>query len=97
MAVRVSIMCLSQRAQRSKKFDLARNFRSRSKFLISLENVNLDVSASPQKIGPLENFILDRNFQSRPKSRIFLIFGPSGFSCPNILSGPGVFDFACSD
>ena len=28
--------------------------------------------------GALENFILDRNFQSRSKSRIFLIFGPSG-------------------
>ena len=28
--------------------------------------------------GSLENFILDRNFQSRSKSRIFLIFGPSG-------------------
>ena len=39
----------SQRAQRSKKFDLDRNFQSRSKFLISLENLNLDVSISPQK------------------------------------------------
>ena len=28
--------------------------------------------------GSLENFILDRNFQSRSKSRILLIFGPSG-------------------
>ena len=28
--------------------------------------------------GSLENFILARNFQSRSKSRIFLIFGPSG-------------------
>ena len=28
--------------------------------------------------GSLEKFILDRNFQSRSKSRIFLIFGPSG-------------------
>ena len=28
--------------------------------------------------GLLENFILARNFQSRSKSRIFLIFGPSG-------------------
>ena len=54
-----------------------------AKFLISLENVNLDVSISPQKNraavgGSLENFILDRNFQSRSKSRNFLIFGPSG-------------------
>ena len=51
--------------------------------MISLENFNLDVSISPQKNtiavgGSLENFILDRNFQSRSKSRIFLIFGPSG-------------------
>ena len=29
--------------------------------------------------GSLENFILARNFQSRSKSRMFLIFGPSGF------------------
>ena len=28
--------------------------------------------------GSLENVILARNFQSRSKSRIFLIFGPSG-------------------
>ena len=28
--------------------------------------------------GSLENFILARNVQSRSKSRIFLIFGPSG-------------------
>ena len=43
----------TQRAQRSKKFDLDRNFQSRSKFLIfKLENFNLDVSISPQKIGP---------------------------------------------
>ena len=64
-----------------KKFNLARNFQSRSKFLISLENFNLDVSNSPQKIGPrgsLEIYILARNFQSRSKSRIFLIIGHSG-------------------
>ena len=65
---------LSQRAQRSKKFNLARNFQSRSKFLISLENFNLDVSISPQKIGPrwvarskisfsLEIFNLARNLE----------------------------------
>ena len=64
----------TQRAQRSKKFDLARNFQSRSKFLISLENFNLDVSISPQKIGPrwvarskisfsIEIFNLDRNLE----------------------------------
>ena len=75
----------TQRAQRSKIFDPDRNFWSRSKFLISLENFNLDVSISPQKIGPrvggsLENFILARNFQSRSKSRIFFdlwaLWGP---------------------
>ena len=43
---------LSQRAKRSKKFALARNFQSRSKFLISIAFYNLDVSNSPQKIGP---------------------------------------------
>ena len=32
--------------------------------------------------GALENFILDRNFQSRSKSRIFLIFGGSRDSPP---------------
>ena len=42
----------TQRAQRSKKFNLARNFQSRSKFSISLENFNLDVSISPTRIGP---------------------------------------------
>ena len=63
-----------QRAQRSKKIDLDRNFQSRSKFLISLENFNLDVSISPQKIGPqwvarskisfsIEIFNLDRNLE----------------------------------
>ena len=49
--------------------------------------------------GSLENFILDRNFQSRSKSRIFLIFGPSGMfigfflprttrGAPGIIRGP---------
>ena len=51
--------------------------------MISLENFDLDVSISPSKNraavgGSLENFILDRNFQSRSKSRIFLVLGPSG-------------------
>ena len=65
------------------KFDLDRNFQSRSKFLIALENFNLDVSISPQKIGPrwvarskisfsIEISNLDRNLE------FFLIFGPSG-------------------
>ena len=67
-----------------KKFDLDRDFQSRSKFLIfKLENFNLDVSISPRKIGSRwvarsKISFLDRNFQSRSKSRIFLIFGPSG-------------------
>ena len=56
------------------KFDLDRNFQSRSKFLIPLENFNLDVSIFPQKIGPrwvarskisfsIEIFNLDRNLE----------------------------------
>ena len=70
-------------AQRSKKLNPDRNLQSRSKFLIPLKNFNLEVTISPQKNraavgGSLENFILARNFQSRSKSRIFLIFGPSG-------------------
>ena len=75
---------LSRRAQRSKKFNLARNFQSRSKFLISLENFNLDVSNSSQKIRPrwvarskisfsLEIFNLAQNLE------FFWIFGPSGY------------------
>ena len=35
-----------------KTFNLARNFQSRSKFLIPLGYFDLDVSSSPQKIGP---------------------------------------------
>ena len=73
----------TQRAQRSKKFDLDRNFQSRSKFLISLENFNLDVSISPQKIGPrwvarskisfsIEILNLDRNLE------FFWSLGPLG-------------------
>ena len=66
----------TQRAQRSKKFDLDRNFQSRSKFLISLENSQSRCLDFPTKNraavgGSLETFILDRNFQSRSKSRIF--------------------------
>ena len=64
----------SQRAQRSKRINLDRNFQSRSKFLISLEIFNLDVSISPQKIGPrwvarskisfsIEIFNLDRHLE----------------------------------
>ena len=81
-----SVDLRTKRAQRSKKFDPDRNFWSRSKFLISLENFNLDVSISPQKNraavgGSLEKFILARNLQSRSRTRIFLIFGPSGKPC----------------
>ena len=68
------VKCLTQRAQRTKKFDLDRNFQSRSKSLISLENFDLDVSISPQKMGPrwvarskisfsIEIFNLDRNLE----------------------------------
>ena len=75
---------ISQRAQRSKKFD-------RSKFLISIEIFDLDRKFQSRRLdfptknraavgGSLENFIPARNFQSRSKSRIFLIFGPSGIS-----------------
>ena len=71
--LRTKIPC-SQRAQGSKKFDLGRNFQSRSKFLISLENFNLDVSISPRKIGlrwvarskisfSIEIFNIDRNLE----------------------------------
>ena len=73
----------TQRAQRSKKFDPDRNFWSRSKFLISLENFDLHVSISPQKIGPrwvaglkisfsLEIFNPDRNLE------FFWSLGPLG-------------------
>ena len=69
--------------QRSKKKDLDRNFQSRSKFLISLESFDLDVSISPQKIGPrwvarskisfsIEIFNLDRNLE------FFWSLGPLG-------------------
>ena len=44
--------------------------------------------------GSLENFILDRNFQSRSKSRVFLIFGPSGD--PRFAAGlPGLVISRC--
>ena len=59
-------------------FNLDRNFWSRSKILISMSRFPHKNRAAVG--GSLENFILDRNFQSRSKSRIFLIFGPSGFS-----------------
>ena len=88
----------TQRAQRSKKFDLDRNFWSRSKFLIPLENFNLDISISPQKIGPrwtarlkisfsLEIFNLARNLE------IFWSLGPLGtdFSRIFILEPPDFF------
>ena len=61
-----------QRAQRSNKFDLDRNVQSRSKFLISLENFNIDISISPQKIGPrwVTRSWLARRFHSRSKFSI---------------------------
>ena len=73
----------SQRAQRSKKI------QSRSKFPVAIEIFNLARKFQSRGLefptknraavgGSLENFILARNFQSRAKSRIFLIFGPSG-------------------
>ena len=78
----------AQKAQRSKKFNLARNFQSRSKFSISLEKFNLESRRldfpTTKKIGPRWvarskiSFSLG-NFQSRSKSRIVLIFGPSGW------------------
>ena len=61
----------TQRAQRSKKFDLDRNFQSRSKFLILLENVNLNVSISPQKKG--RGGWLARKFHSRSKFSISIV------------------------
>ena len=87
------------RAQRSKKFDLDRNFQSRSKFLVSLENFNLDVSISPKKIGPrwvarskisfsIEIFNIDRNLE------FFLIFGPSGNSLIERGTDPHPQDFS---
>ena len=57
-------------------FDPDRNFRSRSKISISTSRFSHKNRAAVG--GSLENFILARNFQSRSKSRIFLIFGPSG-------------------
>ena len=66
-----------------------KKIQSRSKFSISIEFFNLarkfqsrrlDFSAKNRAAvgGLLENYILARNFQPRSKSRIFLIFGPSG-------------------
>ena len=60
------------------------------KCLISIEIFDLDRNVQSRRLdfptkknraavdGSLENFILARNFQSRLKSRSFLIFGPSG-------------------
>ena len=73
-----------------------KKIRSRSKFSISIEIFNLarkfqsgrlDFPPPPHENraavgGSLEHFILDRNFQSRSKSRIFLIFGSSGYRGP---------------
>ena len=63
--------------------------QSRSKISISIEIFNIARKFQSRRLefptkntaavgGSLENFILARNFQSRSKSRIFLIFGPSG-------------------
>ena len=60
----------TQRAQRSKKFNLARKFQSR--------RLEFPTENRAAVGGSLKNFILARNFQSRSKSRFFLIFGPSG-------------------
>ena len=59
-------------------FDLARKFQSR----------RLDFPTKNRAAvgGSLENFILARNFQSRSKSRMFLIFGPTGI--PFCATGP---------
>ena len=67
-----------------------KKIQSRSKFSISIEIFNLDRKFQSRHLdlptknraavgGSLENSILARNFQSRSRSRIFLIFGPSGF------------------
>ena len=50
--------------------DLARNFQSRHRDFPTKKRAAVG--------GLLEIFILDRNFQSRSKSRIFLICGPFG-------------------
>ena len=69
-----------------KIFDLARKFQSR----------RLEFPAKNRAAvgGSLENFILARNFQSRSKSRIFLIFGPSGLALQTamkmMIGGGGV-------
>ena len=62
-----------QRAQRSKKINPDRKFQSRLKFSISLEIFNPGPSEFPTKNrglpgGALENFNLDRKFQSRRRS-----------------------------
>ena len=67
----------TQRAQRSEKFSLARNFQSRSKISISTSRFPHKNRAAVG--GSLENFTLARNYQSCSKSRICLFFGPSGY------------------
>ena len=70
-----------------------KKIQSRSKFSIPIEICNLARKFQSRGLdfptengaavgGSLENFILARNFQSRSKSRIFLIFGPSGIPPP---------------
>ena len=53
-----------------KKFNLARNFHSRARLLIPLENFNLDVSTSPQKKG--RGGWLARKLHSRSKFSVLL-------------------------
>ena len=77
---------LSQRAQRSKKFNLDWNFQSRLKISIEIEIFNPDLQNSPQKLGSGGQRAW--NFQSRLKisrSWFFSIFGPLGFACLILL------------
>ena len=73
-----------------------KKIQSRSKISISIEIFNLARKFQSRRVefptktraavgGSLENVILARNFQSRSKSRIFLIFGPSGSPLSLIL------------
>ena len=61
----------AQRAQRSKKFNLARNFQSRSKFSILLDNFNLDILNSRQY--PVLPFLvfLEKGKENHPKNKDF--------------------------
>ena len=67
-ALRLGVVLYPRGPNDQKKFDLDQNFRSRSKFLISLEIFNLDVSISPQKIGP--QWVARSKIHSRSKFSI---------------------------